>query len=279
MSDYWELSQFFKLSHGAELFAQIAGQGQPLLMLPGFGCNHYQFFGIKKPLSEHYKLIMLHNRGMGMSSHATKDYEIENLADDALEVMAQLGHESFHVLGISLGGLIAEEVAIRAPEKVKTLCLMATTGAGPGFIEHKTYSEQGITDLYKIDQMERSVLLTEATVEQSLKDKRPERFQEIVDLRFNNPADLKQVIIQNNAAFRYLKKTNDLNKIKAPTLVICADLDRTVSPQNSVLLGKSISTSKVVTIKGADHMFALEKPLLTASHIEDFLVSSSSMTN
>lgn len=274
MPELWERSQFFKLSSGDEVYAHIVGHGEPLLMIPGFGCNHYPFEGIQRPLSEHFKLVMIHNRGMGMSSHAKSNYEIENLAEDALEVMEQLGHKKFHVLGISLGGLIAEEVAMKAPEKVKKLCLLCTTGAGKDFVELKPFSEEGLVDFYKMDPMERSVLLTEATVDQNLRANKPERFNQIVRLRFENRADLDQVIIQNKAAISYLGKKKDLSKIKAPTLVLTGDHDRTVSPQNSVILGKQIGKSKVAIIDGTDHMFALEKPLLTATHIEDFLSSS-----
>jgi 3-oxoadipate enol-lactonase len=271
MPELWERSQYFRLSHGAELYAHIVGHGEPLLMIPGFGCNHYPFEGISKPLSEHFKLIMIHNRGMGLSSPATKHYELEDLARDAIEVMAQLGYDKFSVLGISLGGLIAEEVALLAPEKIIKLCLLCTTGAGKDFVELKPFSEAGLIDFYEMDPMERSVLLTEATVDQNLKETRPERFNQIVKLRFDNRADLGQVIIQNSAAIKYLAKKKDLSIINAPTLVLTGDQDRTVSPQNSIILGKIISRSKVAVISGTDHMFALEKPLLTATHIEDFL--------
>jgi pimeloyl-ACP methyl ester carboxylesterase len=274
MPELWERSQYFKLSHGGELYAHIVGHGEPLLMIPGFGCNHYPFEGIQRPLSEHFKLIMIHNRGMGLSSPATKHYELEDLAQDAIEVMGQLGYDKYNVLGISLGGLIAEEVALQAPEKVSKLCLLCTTGAGRDFVELKPFSESGLIDFYKMDPMERSVLLTEATVDQSLRETKPERFNQIVKLRYENRADLKQVIIQNGAAIKYLGKKKDLSKIQSPTLVLSGDQDRTVSPQNSVILGKIISKSRVAIINGTDHMFALEKPLLTATHIEDFLSSS-----
>lgn len=274
MPELWERSQFFKLSHGAEVYAHIVGHGEPLLMIPGFGCNHYPFEGISSPLAEHFKLIMIHNRGMGLSSHAVEDYEIESLAEDAIEVMEQLGHKKFNCLGISLGGLIAEEVALKVPEKIKKLVLLCTTGAGRDFVELKPFSEEGLIDFYKMDPMERCVLLTEATVDQNLKEKRPDKFDQIVNLRFKNRADLQQVIIQNKAAISYLGKSKDLSNIKAPTLIMTGDHDRTVSPQNSVILGKQINKSKVAVIEGTDHMFALEKPLLTATHIEDFLSSS-----
>ena len=114
------------------IYYEINGTGSPLVLIFGYGgnldgWNHIVPFA--KTLSKHFKVITLDNRGTGRSSSPEGPYSIPTMADDVANLLEYLNIPKAHVLGESMGGMIAQEVALRHPEKVERLVLVCT---GPG---------------------------------------------------------------------------------------------------------------------------------------------------
>ena len=113
-----------------ELYYEEHGQGKPLIMVLGLGQDIATWGYQIAELSKHVRLIVFDNRDSGKSSRCADDYTTESMARDILGLMDHLGIERTHLLGTSMGGMIAQHVALMAPERLNSLILAGTTSWG-----------------------------------------------------------------------------------------------------------------------------------------------------
>jgi 3-oxoadipate enol-lactonase len=116
--------------NGVDLYYEVHGEGEPLLCVMGLAADTLAWTLQVPTWSAAYQTIVFDNRDVGRSGYADADYEVGDMARDALALADELGLESFHLLGVSMGGMIAQEVALSAPERVRTLTLVVTFGGG-----------------------------------------------------------------------------------------------------------------------------------------------------
>jgi pimeloyl-ACP methyl ester carboxylesterase len=114
--------------NGFQIHYDVHGEGDPLICVHGLGCDRRAWALQIQPLSERYQAVFFDNRDVGQSSLATDDYTTAEMAGDVLALADHLELESFHLLGISLGGMVSQHVALAAPERVRTLTLAVTHG-------------------------------------------------------------------------------------------------------------------------------------------------------
>src|SRR5437763_4399756 len=117
-----------------ELFRDVDGAGDPLLLLTGLGGDHHAFDLVRRDLARRHRLVLVDHRDAGASDEAGADYALGDLGTDALAVMDALGIERFHVLGASMGGAVAQHLALQAPTRVVTLVLVSTWGRTDAFL-------------------------------------------------------------------------------------------------------------------------------------------------
>jgi pimeloyl-ACP methyl ester carboxylesterase len=124
--------------NGQRLYYEEHGEGEPLLCVMGLGGDLTAWILQVPVFSRDHRLIVFDNRDVGRSSQAGGDYEVADMAADALGLADHLGLDTFHLLGLSLGGAISQEIALNAPERVRTLTLAVTYGWTGGFGEQRS---------------------------------------------------------------------------------------------------------------------------------------------
>jgi len=121
----------FTRVNGVNLYYEVHGRGEPLLLIMGLGANTTGWWAQVPAFSRKYQVIAFDNRGAGRSDKPNEPYSIGQMADDAQALLDELGVGPAHVFGMSLGGMIAQELALRYPESVRTLMLGGTMAGGP----------------------------------------------------------------------------------------------------------------------------------------------------
>ena len=116
--------------NGQRLYYEVHGEGEPLLCVHGLSADTLGWLLADPRVVAGHHTIVFDNRDVGQSSRATGDYEIADMAADALALADALELDRFHLLGLSMGGAISQELALTAPERVRTLTLCVTFGGG-----------------------------------------------------------------------------------------------------------------------------------------------------
>ncbi len=117
-------------ANGQTLYYEVHGEGEPLLCVMGLAADVLAWTLQVPAFSAGHRTVIFDNRDVGRSSMAGEDYEIADMARDALALADALELESFDLLGVSMGGAIAQEMACQAPERIRTLTLAVTFAAG-----------------------------------------------------------------------------------------------------------------------------------------------------
>ena len=117
--------------NGAELYYELHGSGEPMLLVPGFTVSAAVFEPVLAAYARRFRCILFDNRGSGRTRAPARPTSMPELAADAAGLLAALGVDSAHVYGVSMGGMVAQELALRFPERVRGLVLGATTSGGP----------------------------------------------------------------------------------------------------------------------------------------------------
>ncbi|HUF53014.1 MAG TPA: alpha/beta fold hydrolase [Dehalococcoidia bacterium] len=244
--------------NGIDLYYEVHGTGEPVVLIMGLGTNATAWGAQIPALSREYKLIAFDNRGSGRSEKPANGYTVPQMADDTLSLMDQLGVGEAHVFGMSMGGMIAQEVYHRRPERVRTLILAGTLAGGPmatlpsagTFLEFAPRGGRTLAD----------------TLESGLRMFYSDEF-----IAANRGRLVQRAISQMGmfppghalqGQFRAVRGYNafsKLRKITAPTLVFGATGDRIVPFPNQETLAERIPNARFVPFEGAGHGFILER--------------------
>jgi 3-oxoadipate enol-lactonase len=110
-----------------EMYYEIHGEGEPLVLIAGLNSDHTLFRGIIPRLAEKYQVVAFDNRGVGLTNKPDIPYTIDMMADDTAGLLDALDIKQAHILGVSMGGRIAASLALRYPDRIKSLILVSTT--------------------------------------------------------------------------------------------------------------------------------------------------------
>jgi pimeloyl-ACP methyl ester carboxylesterase len=241
------------------------GSGQPLLLIQGLGYARWSWEPIVPRLAEHYRVLFFDNRGIGESDKPDGPYTARVMADDALQVLDEAGVDRAHVLGASLGGMIAQELAVAAPERVDKLVLCCTTPGGAATVP----MPQVTVDLFAEAATLLPAVALRRFVENALAPDAPAGLvQEIFERRVANPTDPAGWQAQAAAGLGFAGVDG---AIAAPTLLVTGTEDNVVDPRNSDVLAERIPGSELERIEGAGHLFFWEQPDAFVTILEDFL--------
>ena len=265
--------------NGIDLYYEIHGSGEPLLMIEGLGYSAWMWYKQIPVFSKRYQVILFDNRGAGNTDKPDSEYSIEIMADDASGLLRTLGIGPVHVLGISLGGFIAQELALRHPDLVKSLSLVSTN-SGPG--KRAMRNSQHVNGLFKLWGIlpgtfemggKASVPLgfeygitKEDRIRYGLSlaftpeyfRQHPEEIDRIVRWRLENPQPGYAWTRQLMAGMNF-DSSGRAENIHAPTLVMNGTEDRIVTPESARELAGSIPDSRYIEIEGSGHLLFIER--------------------
>ncbi|MBF0135837.1 MAG: alpha/beta hydrolase [Magnetococcus sp. DMHC-1] len=249
----------------------VVGKGYPLLCLPGFGSANWVFNKMAEAMSGEFEMVMPDNRGMGNSPPSMGPYTMTDLAHDALQVMEDLGHQKFGVIGLSMGGFIAQVLTLAAPERVTALVLLCSTSSGPEFENHfPLMPEDQLRAIYTLDPLARARLALDAALVPFLHSRYQTIYDYLIQMRTTLPENPAEVFLQYGAVAGFMKQPLPLERIGCPVLVMSGDKDILVPPENAHLLVKKIPGAKLHFIPETDHLFFLEKAADVAKLLGDF---------
>jgi pimeloyl-ACP methyl ester carboxylesterase len=214
-------------------------------------------------LEKNFQVITFDNRGVGQSDKPEGPYSAQMLAADTAGLLDALGIEKGIVMGHSMGGFIAQAVALDYPEKVEKLILASTNFGGPRHVPVTAEAMKVLTDVSSdpVTRFRNGLVVSTAP---GWAEKNPEMIRQWIDWRTANPvapaAYQSQLaiglgLLQEAATFE-----TKLNHIDVPTLILFGEHDKVVPPANATLLAEKIKNSEVVTFPDAGHFFPIEIP-------------------
>jgi pimeloyl-ACP methyl ester carboxylesterase len=241
------------------------GDGAPLLLVQGLGYGAWGWDPVVPGLAERFRVIAFDNRGIGGSDKPPGPYTAAQMAGDALQVLDEARVDRAHVVGASLGGMIALELAAAAPERVEKLVLCCTT---PGGADAVPMPDVTVRLFAEAAGLEPQVALRRF-VENALAPDADGVADELHRRRLENPPD--PVGWQAQAAAGTTFEGVQLERISAPTLVLHGTADNVVDHANAELLGERIAGARVQLLEGAGHMFFWERPEEFVRLVSEFL--------
>ena len=260
--------------NGCEFYHEVHGQGDPLVLIMGLRRNVEWWYRQIPALAEHFQVIAFDNRGAGRSDKPDMEYSIRLFADDTAGLMDVLDISTARILGISMGGYIAQELALNYPTKVKSLVLGCTGCGGDRAVimsperMEKFTANKGLNP-EEILRKDMDIYFSDDYVSQH--SETIEEFVEI-SMRYYQPADA--FFRQFDACLRH--DTGDrLNQLKAPTLIMTGDDDPLVPPQNSYILKDLIVGADLSVFAGGRHCFFIEQAHRFNTAAVDFFIANS----
>jgi pimeloyl-ACP methyl ester carboxylesterase len=254
---------------GVDLAVFAAGEGQPLLLIPGLGARSSVFDPVIPDLSRRQRVITFDPRGLGESGNGG-DITLANMALDAVVVLDAAGVANAAVFGASMGGLIAQHVVVNHPERVARLILAATQPGGGHAVAANPADQAALLgkgartpeDAYRLactvlysPQFQRT---HEAFIEDQIRE------------RARKPARPRVFSAQFNAMAQPDGSFQRLTGVSAPTLVLHGT-DDVVSPyENARILARQIPGAVLRPFDGCGHLFFHERPAETARVIAEF---------
>ena len=279
------------------LYYEVHGKGEPLVLIMGFGQRGALGFEMQDKLAREYRVIVIDNRGTGLSDKPEMPYTTKMMAADVAGLLDVLGIDATNVFGYSMGGAIAQEFALNYPRRLTNLILGAASCAGSRAVPPTTEAlkfllSPGRTELrhifiHPLYLLALKLILSAGRTELSVEDRARATIPWLWNNEFvqNNlavierfiatyceyPTPLQAYISHQNALITH--NTYDrLPDIKAPTLVIAGTGDRIVPCENSKLLASRIPNAELVMIENATHGVFIGDPTDKVSKIIlDFL--------
>jgi 3-oxoadipate enol-lactonase len=252
-----------------ELHHVRRGAGEPLLMLQGMSGHHLHW---REPfmaaLERDFDCIAVDHRSTGLSPRSEDPFTLVDLADDAAAVLDRLGLETVHLLGISMGGMVAQELVLRHPDRVRTLVLGCTYAGGPGQSLSAPEVLQILSEGLQSGDRTRalragwSVNVSEAF---AADEANYAAFEEVAVQR---PVPVAVILRQMQAIGRHDTSAR-LPSIEVPTLVIHGTEDRMLPFANGEAIAQTIPGARLAPLEGVGHMFWVEEPLRSAELIRE----------
>ena len=230
----------------AELYYEVSGDGPPVLLIMGLGADIKGWTLQTHEFSQRHRVIQFDNRGVGRSSTPAGPYTTEQMARDALAVLDAAGVERAHVVGVSLGGTIAQQVALLAPERVGALVLTSTWAGPSRYRTRLRETQMEILDKVGHEALTRARMLFVFTPGLFEHDK----LMDLIESNMNEGTSPEGYLAQYEAAEAHDARAR-LGEITAPTLVLTGTRDILVPRELTEEVARLVPGSKLVVLETA----------------------------
>jgi len=253
---------------------EINGSGEPLLLIAGLGYDRWMWHKMVPLLADHFQVITFDNRGVGGTDAPKGPYTANLLADDTAALLTHLGVEKTAVMGHSMGGFVAQALALNYPHLVSKLVLSATNFGGPNHIRITQDALLVLMDSRgdPIERLRRGIVVSTAV---GYAEREPDFINEWIAYRAAHPIEPAAYeaqlavglgLMSEEAAFE-----NKLHQITIPTLILFGEEDKVVPPGNAQLFAEKLPDSQIVILSGAGHFYPFEAPDAAVSAVTRFL--------
>ncbi len=257
-----------------ELHYERGGSGEPLLLIQGMGGTHVSWGEpFLAPLRESFDVTAFDNRGIGLSAPIDGPFTIVEMAEDAAVLMDELGLESAHVVGISMGGMIAQDLALVHPERLRSLTLGCTYCGGPGSRlmpqENLEILAAGMAsgDRDKAIRASYEVNLSPAfRADES-------HYAAFHEMATSVPAAKRTIELQAQAIFGHDTSAR-LGELATPTLIVHGTDDGVLPYPNAELIASLMPAARLETLEDVGHMFWWEQPDRSAELIREHALAA-----
>jgi 3-oxoadipate enol-lactonase len=251
------------------LYYERSGEGEPLLLIMGMSGTHLTWGEpFLAALRRDFEVVIYDHRGMGRSSRIEADFSITDLADDAAALLDVLEWPSAHVVGISMGGMVAQELTLRHPDRVRTLTLGCTYAGGEG--SALTAPDVGTRLFQAMSSGDRERALRvgwEVNVSRRF-GADDDQYAEFRRRALEVPANLPTIMRQLQA-IQVHDTSARLEGIQAPTLVVHGTDDEMLPVANAEAIARRIPGARLEVLDGIGHLFFWEEPERSAALVRE----------
>jgi 3-oxoadipate enol-lactonase len=234
------------------MYYEIHGHGEPVVFIHGIGGNMKIWFRHIPVYSDEFKVIVFDNRGLGRSDAPDIPYTMAMLADDLAGLLDINRIISTHIIGLSLGGGVAQRFALRYPERVVSLTLVSTDCGLEYGIQSKMENNTETERDSELTPEERRKKIALSTYSEGFIEKNPEIVQQYNKMFREYPPPLHG-FRRLGDAFSNMNTYEKLPDIKAPTLILHGEDDKTILAENARLLASRIPGAELVIFKNIRH--------------------------
>ncbi|MES2897133.1 MAG: alpha/beta hydrolase [Pseudomonadota bacterium] len=255
--------------NGLDIYFERSGEGAPLLFISGTGGDlrnkPNQFDG---PLAKAFDLVSHDQRGLGRSDKPDRPYSMADYADDAAGLMAHLGWDQAHVVGVSFGGMVAQELALRHPSRIQRLVLACTSPGGAGGASYPFHEIEHLTGEARAKHL---IPISDTRRDAAWSAANPETYAQLVALGSADP--FAEEPGRRQGAHRQLEARKDhdtwerLGDIKAPTLIAAGRYDGVALPETQEKMAARIPHATLRFFEGG-HLFMLQDRAAAPAMVE-----------
>jgi 3-oxoadipate enol-lactonase len=252
---------------GAKLYWEEHGSGPPVLLIMGLSFTLEMWFRVLPALVSQHRVVLFDNRGMGRSDVPRGPYSIYQMARDAVAVMDAAGLPTAHIVGASMGGMIAQELALRYPERVKSLLLGCTSHSGL-FARWPDFSRRprGVRWTGRSWMERESALIPLLYADCTPRDRIEQDFQVRSQCSWTYAGFLNQF-----AGILLWTSYRRLPRLRVSTVVVHGDQDRLIPPQNGRVVASRIPGAEFCLIRDAGHILMTDQPEICRKLMLEFL--------
>lgn len=252
------------------IYYEVSGHGEPLLLIMGLGGGSSLWWRQVECLSPDYRVITYDSRGVGRSDCPDVPYSVEMMTADARGLLDMLGVARAHVYGVSMGGMIAQELALRHPEMVASLVLGATTCGGARAVLPPPDSLEQLFSITSLPPAEIARVSASVSFSAGFISSHPATVRQWLRKGAESPPSAVGYRRQAEAVAHF--QTYDrLPQISAPTLVLAGTADQLIPAENSRILASRIPQAELVLFEGAGHGYLWEAEEEANLVVRDFL--------